>query len=179
MVKPRLPRIYLDANPLIDLAKHKLGVPMSKDSTEQQQREANCWMVAQCLQAALDGELEVFTSVITIAECTHVENEKRLEAAKPLFLGLLASGRPMKLVQPTLGIAEKARDLIWLGDFKPRGADALHVASALTMQCDELWTGDGKMLRAQGFLSSLHLRVCHARESQLLPAKYYQEQLAL
>lgn len=169
------PKIYLDAAPLIDLAKEKVGVPL-KDS----KLIADVWHVCQFLKAALDGKVDLFTSVLSIAECTHVEDENKLEEAKPIYMGLLASGKSgIRLVQPTLAIAEKARDLRWLSKVSLRGADAMHVASALRMGCDEMFTGDGKMLKNAPTLLKLGLRVCRPSDSALLPEEYRQSDLGL
>ena len=169
------PKIYLDAAPLIDLAKEKVGVPIKGA-----QSASDVWHVCQFLKAALDGNVDLFTSVLSIAECTHVEDERKLEEAKPIYMGLLASGKSgIRLVQPTLAIAEKARDLRWLSKISLGGADALHVASALRMGCDELFTGDGKILKNAATLQSLGLRVCHPSDSKLLPAEYRQTDLGI
>lgn len=169
------PKIYLDAAPLIDLAKERVGVKPSNNL-----RQNDVWYMMQFLKAAMDGKVELFTSIITIAECTHVEDQKKLEAAKPVYMGLLASGKSgIRLVQPTLAIAEKARDLRWISSVNLKGADALHVASALRMGCDEFFTGDGKIMKSGATLQQLQLRVCHPSESALLPAEYQQQELLL
>lgn len=169
------PRIYLDAAPLIDLAKEKVGVPLRDD-----ERQRDVWFIGQMLKAAQDGKVDLFTSVLTIAECTHVEEEKHLESAKLIYMGLLASGKSgIRLVQPVLAIAEKARDLRWIGGVSLRGADAIHVASAMKMSCDELLTTDQKMLKNGNAILALGVRVCRPSQSRLLPAEYLQSELDL
>lgn len=169
------PKIYLDAAPLIDLAKERVNVRLSDN-----QRQNDVWHLNQFLKAAVDGRVELFTSIISVAECTHVEDQKKLEAAKPVYMGLLASGKSgIRLVQPTLAIAEKARDLRWLSNVSLKGADALHVASALRMGYDEFFTCDGKIMKSAGILKAMGLTVCHPSSSLLLPRSYQQPELDL
>ena len=169
------PKIYLDAAPLIDLAKERVGVKLPDNI-----RQNDVWHLNQFLKAAKDGKVELFTSVLSIAECTHVEDEKKLEAAKPIYMGLLASGRSgIRLVQPTLAIAERARDLRWLSSVNLKGADALHVASALRIGCDEFFTGDGKIMKSAHILGQMGLAVCRPSASGLLPSDYQQVDLDL
>lgn len=168
-------RIYLDAAPLIDLAKERVGVKLPDNECQN-----DVWHLSQFLKAAMDGRVELFTSVLSIAECTHVEDPKKLEAAKPIYMGLLASGKSgIRLVQPTLAIAEKARDLRWFSSVNLKGADALHVASALRMGCDEFLTGDGKIMKSGQTLAHMGLRVCRSSATQLLPPEYQQQELLL
>ncbi len=134
-----LPKIYIDSCPIIDLVKYRLQMDSSDD------REVDAWFMDRLIQAAKKGMIELFTSTLTIAECTHVKDAKRNEEAKPFFLGLLASGKSgFLLVQPTVSIAERARNLRWVHDLNLSGADAIHVASALAMGCDEFITTDSK-----------------------------------
>jgi hypothetical protein len=93
------PRIYVDAAPFIDLVKVRVGVGIP----DGQQKDA--WVLDRVLQAARDGVLDVFTSTLSIAECTHVSDPGKFEEAKPFFLGLLASGKSgVRLVQTTLSV---------------------------------------------------------------------------
>jgi len=171
---PEKPRIYIESAPLIDLVKSKVGV------TAQDDRARDVFIVEQALDAARAGDIEIFTSALTIAECTHVNDPARLEAAKPFFMGLLGSGKSgIRLIQTTFSVVERARDLRWFSGVALGGADAIHVASALHLRCDELWTGDGKMLAKSDVLRPLGLRVCKPSVTSCLPAKYLQSQLPM
>ena len=166
------PRVYIESAPLIDLVKMKVGAGVRDDQA------GDVFYVEQALEAARAGDLEIFTSTITIAECTHVNDAAKLEAAKPFFMGLLASGKSgFRLIQTTLSVVERARDLRWFSGVNLSGADSIHVASALHLRCDELWTGDGKMLKRADLLHPLGLRVCKPSLSSSVPAKYLQKQL--
>ncbi len=171
---PEKPRIYIESAPLIDLVKSRVGVSGQED------RARVVFFVEQALEAAKAGDVEVFSSALTIAECTHVNDPAKLEAAKPFFMGLLASGKSgIRLIQTTISVVERARDLRWFSGVALGGADAIHVASALHLRCDELWTGDGKMLARSATLRPLGLRVCQPQATSCLPAKYLQSQLPM
>ena len=170
-----LPRIYVDACPIIDLVKHRLQMKSADD------RQKDAWFMDRLIQAAKLRKVELFTSTLTIAECTHVNDQKKDKEAQPFFLGLLASGKSgFALVQPTVAIAEQARNLRWIHGLALKGADAVHVASALAMKCDEFITTDSKGLlkRAEG-LAKLNLRMSRPSETQLLPPEFLQENLTL
>jgi PIN domain len=89
----------------IDAAKDVIGIAENN-------RKDDVWFLRQLLKAHQDKVVEVFTSVLTIAECTHAANnaEKRV---RDLFDRLLMSGQNCILVQPTPFIAADARDLRW------------------------------------------------------------------
>lgn len=166
------PRIYLDAAPIIDLVKVKVGIGLDLE------REKSAWHVQQMIRAAQADHIELFTSALSIAECTHVGDPAMLEKAKPFFMGLLVSGRGgIILVQPTLNILERARDLRWFHEIGLKGADAVHVASALHFKCDELITLDGRIANKGPILERFGIRVCHGSHSQSLPSQYRQAQL--
>lgn len=169
-----LSRIYLDSAPLIDLVKIRVGVVPANAV------ETDVWTLDRLLAAGRAGEVALFTSTLTVAECTHVGDLAKLEMAKPFFLGLLASGKGgIAFVQPTFTIAEKARNLRWVHDLNFKGADAMHVASALHFSCREIITGDGRIIKASQFLQPMGLRACRAGDTALLPVKYRQDDLKL
>jgi hypothetical protein len=169
-----VPRIYLDSAPLIDLVKIRVGV------TPAGSVETDVWTLDRLLAAGRAGEVSLFTSTLTVAECTHVSDPAKLEAAKPFFLGLLASGKGgISFIQPTFTIAERARNLRWVHDLSFKGADALHVASSLHFGCREIITGDGRIIKASQFLQPMGLRTCRAGDTALLPGKFRQDDLNL
>lgn len=161
--------IYLDACCFIDMVKEAVGQILATD------RSNDVWFLKQIAQACRDGELDVYTSVISIAECTHAEGDITPKV-KSTFESLLMSGQYVKLVQPTPFIATDARDLRWRHGISLRGADAIHIASALDRECEEFITTDGqaKKMAAKATLERLGLRVIRAAETKCLPAKYLQ-----
>jgi hypothetical protein len=144
-------------------------------------RGQDAWFTDRLIQAAKQHKVELFTSTLTIAECTHVRDEKKNKEAQPFFLGLLASGKSgFALVQPTVSIAEQARNLRWIHGLPLRGADAIHVSSALAMKCDEFITTDGKgLLKRVEALAKLNLRACRPADTRLLPPEFLQDNLGL
>jgi predicted nucleic acid-binding protein len=102
------------------------------------------------LDAHLAGELEVFTSTISISECQYVKDpadpqNKAVfdEEVRSLFRSLLMSGKFAFLVQDTVLVAEQAVNLRWVHGMSFGGADAMHLASALAAGCVEFLTFDG------------------------------------
>lgn len=169
------PRIYIDACPIIDLVKHRLQMQSEDD------RQRDAWFTDRLIQAAKQQKVELFTSTLTIAECTHVKDEQKDKEAQPFFLGLLASGKSgFALVQSTVTIAENARNLRWIHGLALKGADAIHVAAAIAMKCDEFITTDEKgLLKRAEALANLNLRVCRPSDTKLLPPEFLQENLPL
>ena len=168
------PHIYVDASPIIDLAKFTVGANVS------QEREHDAWHLQRMLEAARDGKVLVYTSALSIAECVHVEDQNKLEKAKPFFMGLLASGRGgFALIQPTIAILEKARDLRWINGLSLKGADAVHAASALHFRCSECWSRDNQFVQSATVLKTLGIRVCAPSDTALLPDEYRQENLGI
>ena len=88
----------------------------------------------------------------------------------------------MKLVSVTSAIAERARNLRWLDEINLKGADSIHVASAMKMNCDAFWTGETKSglggATNKQQLAKLKLNICPPN-GLLIPEKYLQEDLDL
>ena len=169
------PRVYIDACPIIDLVKYRLQMASTDD------RQKDAWFTDRLIQAAKHQAIELFTSTLTIAECTHVSDPNKDKDSQAFFMGVLASGKSgFALVQPTVSVAEKARNLRWIHGLALKGADAIHVASALAMKCEELVTTDEKgLLRRAELLARLNLRVCRPRDTGALPAEFLQDTLHL
>ena len=86
----------------------------------------------------------------------------------------------MKLVQPTIFVAERARDLVWEKGIILKGADGIHVASALEIGCTELLTNDRfkeKNIENIPRIERLGIRVIHPSQTNLLPSDYRQQKL--
>jgi hypothetical protein len=164
--------IYIDACCFIDRVKEAVGQPLTSD------RAKDVWYLKQITQANRDNEIDVYTSILSIAECTHAGGSIAPNVTAT-FNSLLMSGQYVKLVQLTPFIAGDARDLRWRHGITLRGADAVHVASALDRKCDEFITTDGqaKKMTAAATLLQLGLRVIRAFETTCLPAKYLQLRL--
>lgn len=173
---PKLVRIYVDANIIIEAAKQRYD-------THDKTRENDLWTFEQMLQAAEDGELELYTSSISIAECTHVDGSAD-ESTQQFFRRFLSAGSLIKLAQDSIFVAEKARDLRWDHDVRLSGMDAIHAATALDAGCKEMISWDGgiagtKLAEAVPKLKALGLWVIAPSDSTQLPRKYRQGVLKL
>lgn len=167
-------RVYIDSCAFIDMAKVAVGKIIATD------RESDVWHMKRLLEAGRDKEVEIFTSTLTIAECTHVGDNDISDEVKANFSALLTSGQYVRLVETTPFIGEDARDLRWLHGISLKGADSLHVATALDRKCEELLTTNGRLQRLAAHsakLEALGLRVYAGRLTRCLPEKYRQLRL--
>lgn len=164
-------RVYLDSCCFIDMVKVTLGKPLTSD------RELDVWHLKRLLEAHRDREIELFTSTLTIAECSHGGDGDLNPVVKASFNKMLCSGQYVRLVEMTPFIAQDARDLRWVHGIGLRGADSIHVASALDRKCEEFLSSNGKLERTGAFagpLSRFGLYVKSARDTACLPNKYRQ-----
>ena len=166
------PRIYMDSCCFIDLAKVKIGKKISTD------REHDVWCLQKMLEAAGNEEVEVYTSTISIAECTHTEGIV-IDEVKEYFSKLLTSGQYVLLVQPTVFIAEDARDLRWKHKVSLSGADGIHVASAIERKCNEYFTWEflSKNPENKTKIEKLGISIRRPAETLYLPSHYRQTDL--
>jgi hypothetical protein len=168
----RPPRAYIDACYYVDVAKGHDRVKIEAPG-----REEDLWWVQQILTAALNRDVEIIASTLLIAECLHVGDGLAIpDEAKDTFRRLLTGGQVF-LVAPDVFIAERARDLLWVhGVNCGGGADALHVATALEMGCEEFLTVNKNRGPANATavpkLAQLGLRVIDAPRTSLLPDNY-------
>lgn len=165
-------RIYIETSPLIDFIRG--------DRVVGDDRKSNNWYIKQFLTAAENGELELITSTLTIAECRRAYSDKpATDEYKRLVRSVLTSGKIFTLADVTQGIATRARDLDWDdGMSSLGGADAIHVATALVTDCKELFTTDAKgILKNSSKIEALGLRVIPPVKTSLLPPEYRQGKL--
>jgi hypothetical protein len=162
---------YIDACCFIDMVKTKIGKILTKD------KEKDVWFLKRLLEANRDKEIEIYTSTLTIAECSHGGDGDIGPTVKSEFNRLLMSGQYVRLVQMTPFIAQDARDLRWNHGIALRGADSIHVSSALAMKCEEFLSTNGRLVRVGqhgATLAKLGLQVRNGRDTQCLPEKYKQ-----
>jgi hypothetical protein len=168
-------RIYLDSCCFIDLVKVNIGRPTEAG------RETDVWFLKRLMEANRDGEIHLFPSTLTIAECRHVGDADISDTVKSQFNRLLMSGQYVRLVQMTPFIAADARDLHWVhGITGLRGADAIHISSAIDRNCEEFLTANGRLERLgrqSGPLARFGLQVRRGRDTACLPTKYRQMNL--
>jgi hypothetical protein len=169
------PKIYLDACCFIEAASHIVG-------KHKPNRDKDVKYIRGALQAHQAEQLQVFTSILSIAEsqCVTDPGGKLLtDEIKALFKAMLTSGQYLSLIQPTVLIGEKARNLYWVHNLSFGGADALHLASALEFSCDEFWTFDGRPEACKRELDALGLKVCIPQNSLLVPEEFRPDALPL
>jgi len=168
-------KIYMDACCFIDMVKTKVGKVVAQD------READVWHLKRLLEANRDKEVEIYSSTLSIAECTHAGENDISPPVKSEFDRLLMSGQYVRLVQLTPFIATDARDLRWVQGINLKGADSIHVASALATKCEEFLSSNGRLARlanAGNALARLGLTVREGRQTKCLPERYRQLNLA-
>lgn len=161
--------IYSDANPVIELAKYSKHM-------HDPARERDLDFLRRILAAANNMEIDLFTSSISVAECVAVDGDCGPEVQK-FFIGTLTSGRMFKLVQDSIFIAEQARDLRWKYDIRLKGADLIHVASAIDAQCTEFLTWDTDISKPKVAdkvrgLEKFGISVITPSQTKLLPPLY-------
>jgi predicted nucleic acid-binding protein len=167
-------KIYLEACPIIDMAEYE--AKPSKD------REMEVWLCKQALTAAREGKVLVYTSMLSVAECTTIAPDlpsPPAETKRFLDMLLLSGKSGITIVQIRQIIAVRARDLRWASEINLKGADAVHVATAMQMQCDELWTRDGRIWKKRVEIGQLGLKVVNPKETTVLPENYRNPELPL
>lgn len=167
----QLKRVYFDNTMFVDVVKVDLGKPVEDD------RAADVWAAKRLMEAHRDKEVQVSTSMLTVAECTHGGDGDVSDRAQFLIQKLLMSGDYVHLIQMTPFVASGARDLRWKHDINLKGADGVHAWSALAHGCQELVTSNGRFGRLHkhdAAFRALGLRIIHARDTDCLPAKYRQ-----
>lgn len=134
-------------------------------------RSTHVFYLRKLLQYAKTGGVEVFTSTLSVAECTHVIDTTQptqpkiyTDEIKRLIDGMLLSTKSGVMpVQPTPNIIKAARDLLWVHGVSHKAMDAIHIATAMHQKCDYLVTTDeplkSKMLPLAATIS---LRFCNA-----------------
>jgi hypothetical protein len=178
------PRLYVDSCVFIEAVKHRKSIPLSGDKQEQENREKDCWFFRRLCDASQAGAIQLVTSMLTVAECTHVgEPDGPSSDTRDHFIEFLTSGKIVHLVEPDLFVAERARDLLWRDKIYLGGPDSLHVGSALLDGCIEFLTLDGR-IRKQGkfatavpLLRNVGLAVVRPSQTGRLPNEYRQDDL--
>jgi predicted nucleic acid-binding protein len=170
------PRLYLDSCTFIDLVKEKVGLlPTGAD------RHDDVWFAKQLMKAHAADDVDLYTSYLAVAECVAIEAGAQTvpQNVQDEFRRLLTSGQHVTLWAPTPMTGRIAQDLRWKHGLVLRGADMLHVASALEAKCVEFITTDEelqkpKMTAAIGKLQSIGLSPIPARKTRYLPDDYKQ-----
>lgn len=171
-----LRRVYFDSCCFIELAKGKFGGTLLDGGK-------HIWPLETLLRASKAGNLQVCTSMLTVAECLGAGGDTSPEV-RQLFMGLLTSGKGgVLLLQSDLWVIERARDLRWKDGLNFRCPDSIHIASAMENGCAELLTMDGNggsaksILKAAPALHKLGLRVCTPADTLSITDEMRQQNL--
>jgi len=167
----QLSSVYIDACCFIDIVKTDVGEQVEAG------RDNEVWYLKKILQAHRDKEIQAYTSVLTIAESTHVGSVPVPSDVQVRFERLLTSGQYVQLIQVTPFVCSDVRDLRWNHGINLKGADGIHIASAIERGCSEFLSFNGRFERASrhtSFLEGKGLRVRLPSQTDALPAKYLQ-----
>lgn len=156
------------------MAKHEVGILTSD-------RADDIWHARKLLEANRTKEVEVYTSVLTMAEAVAVEQQQKRvpEEAKSLLRRILSSGQFLTLVQMMPAIGMRAAELRWKHEIVLKGADAIHIASALELECVEFITTDERVrkLTTNPAIVSLAMRIIRAADTEILPDRSRQSDM--
>jgi predicted nucleic acid-binding protein len=124
-------RIYFCANAWLSLIKKE---------------EGRYQPIEQVILAAKKGECEIWTSTISVAEVykSHAEAKAAVESDK--MIDTLFEQGHVRMVAADLLITKDARTLLREHNGLKKPFDAIHLATALRYNCDELHTFDGENL---------------------------------
>lgn len=166
------PRLYIDSCCIIESLKGDLG---KSDSA----RHADLDMLKRILKAARDDKLQVFTSLLTVAEVVKAGDAPIDDDLKRKIERLILSGRDGVT---TIGLAPiitlRARDLAWNdGMSSVKGADRVHFASALVAEAKEFLSWDNRLGKKIKKSALSGVKLISPSETTLLPADYRTDDL--
>lgn len=184
---PDVPRLYVDSCPIIDLVKIRRNIALRVPDGQLGKRKKDAAIFKLLCDASHDGAVQLYTSTLTVAECQHAGDiggdRGPHQETRDLLHDFLLSGTYIRLVEADVFVAEQARNLRWEHGIALSGADALHVASALSMDCREFYTtdnkikGGGKFATNAGAIETLGMRVVPPSETGFLPDAYRRDDL--
>ena len=165
------PIYYIEAKSLIDLIEHPADVEPARS-------------VVAVITAATDREITLVTSVLTIAEVYKAKHEANghVDPAVQERIDQLwhPDGSPIELVEVSELIAREANVLLRRGLengwAKTKGADAIHIATALHERADKFVTNEQAMKKWGDLLG---YKVCPAHEALPEPPPALGEQQAM
>lgn len=176
MATKNKPKLYFDTNCFIDLIKNKLDIRLSED--DQAGRLEQVLYCRSILIASKKGDIEVYTSTITLAECVSAgEGQPATDKARKLITTMLTSGLSgIRLTQCSYYVAYMARDLLWNSKINIKPMDRLHLASAIEANCDEYITVDNKDFTEKNKekIEALGIRSINPSQTAFLPEEYRQ-----
>lgn len=166
--------MYLDACCFIDAVKQEVGTLPSD-------REDDVWHIKKLLEASSAGDIEVITSTLSIAECVAAYSGQ-IEVPKEVqdhFRRLLTSGQYVTLAPQTPKTGRIIQDLRWKHGIVLRGADSLHIATAIEREALEFVSTDErlknpKLAAASEKLAAHNIKLIRAADTLELPDRFRQ-----
>lgn len=130
-------------------------------------------MIERIMHAAREDDIELHTSILTVAEVVHLGQTPPPADLKPYVERLLLSGRDgIRATAPTPQIILLARDLATEENISGGAADRIHIATAMTIGVQEFLTLDGRLARKMEKSNLRGLRMVSPSETALLPERY-------
>lgn len=159
----------MDACCFIDAVKRVVGrLPGERDD--------DVWHIKTLLEASRAGEVEVITSFLSIAECLAIESGQASvpHDVQDHFRRLLTSGQYVTLAPATPRTAKMVQDLRWVHEVVVKGADGLHIATAMERRVTEFISTDEclskpKMRDAASKLAPRELRLIRGSQTRSIP----------
>jgi len=165
------PKGYIDACCIIEAVKGRRGLPLDHSTKEVD-------MIERIMKAAKEGEISLYTSMITVAEVLHLGTKPPPPDLKPYIERLILSGRNgIVSVAPSPPIVILARDLAVDDGLWERVADRIHVATALTVGATEFLSVDGRLARRIGRSQVRSCRIISPSATTMLPDEYRHDDL--
>lgn len=121
----------------------------------EEDKRAECQSV---LEEAVSGKIEIVTSTLTLAEVLWVKKPPPAQKIAKEDRGKVRAvfeSEWLVLYELDRRIAERAQDVVWDHDVQPK--DAVHVATALSAEVDQLETFDGGLLDRSGQIEGLKI----------------------
>jgi predicted nucleic acid-binding protein len=160
------PKGYIDACCIIEAVKGRRGLPLDHPLAEVQ-------MIERLMRAANDEVVELYTSIITLAEVLHLGDKPPPSDLKPYIERLILSGRNgIIAIAPSPQIVMLARDLAMDENLWEGVADRLHVATAMSHGIVEFFTIDGRLAKRVARSQVQGLRIILPSETTILPWEY-------
>jgi predicted nucleic acid-binding protein len=160
------PKIYIDACCIIEALKKRRGLELDHPESEVD-------MIERIMRAAREGDIELHTSIITLAEVVHLGQTPPPADLKPYVERLLLSGRDgIIATAPTPQIILLARDLAVEENILGGVADRIHVATAMTVGVTEFLTVDARLSKRMANSNLQGLQVMLPSQTSLLSDRY-------